>query len=79
MSNNQISMDSSRKNAGGDIRAQGPIKSANADLIDKEFWRFTLPDANGNAFNLSSLKRIHWFEVSAEDVLSVWPPEGSGP
>jgi hypothetical protein len=31
----------------GDIRAQGPIKSANADLIEKEFWRFALPDANG--------------------------------
>jgi hypothetical protein len=31
--------------------------------------------ANGYALNLSSLKQLHWFEVSAEDVLSIWPPE----
>jgi hypothetical protein len=57
----------------GEIGAQGPIKSANADLIDKGFWNFARIDADGNVF-----KQLHWFEVSAEDVLSVWPPEGEG-
>jgi hypothetical protein len=32
-----------------------------------------LPSVAGKALNLSTLKRLDWFEVAAADVLTIWP------
>jgi hypothetical protein len=59
----------------GSIVAQGPLKSANAVVIEREFWRYALPDPEGQASNLSTFASLPWFELSAHDVLGQWPPE----
>jgi len=62
----------------GAVKARGPIDGANASVLESEFWRFAAIDPGGNAFNLSSLKKLRWFEVNADDILRVWaiaPPK----
>lgn len=59
----------------GSVRARGPLRSASAEAIDNEYWRFALPDTDGSAVNLSTFQKLPWFEVAAEDVLQVWPIE----
>jgi hypothetical protein len=56
------------------VRSRGPIAGANASEIASEFWRFAAIDPEGFAIDLSSMKKLSWFEVNAEDVLRIWPP-----
>ena len=57
----------------GTVKARGPINGANASVLESEFWRFAAIEPGGSAFNLSSLKKLSWFELNADDVLRVWP------
>jgi hypothetical protein len=41
---------------------------------DWSFFRFAIPEPNGGAFNVKSLKRVERFEVNAEELLIALPP-----
>lgn len=56
-----------------EVRSWGPTRSRTAEPIDPEFWRYACPDEDGRAFNFTTLASVDWFEVSAEDVLAIWP------
>ena len=57
----------------GKVRTRGPIIGAGADPIYQEFWRFTTPTINGNAFVLQGCTHLDWYEVNARDLIAIWP------
>jgi hypothetical protein len=57
------------------VKARGPGVSSQIASIASEFWRYSLPEHDGTAFNLSTLVTLPWFEVCAADVLAIWPHE----
>jgi hypothetical protein len=62
-----------RRLVDGSIRARGPITDEEASEIYSEFWRFAIPKIDGSAFNVHFEFDLRWFEVSAKDVLKIWP------
>jgi hypothetical protein len=59
-----------------EIDALGRMKTRGSTIraIDSEFWRFACPNPDGTAFNLSTLEKLSWFELCAEQVLRAFPP-----
>jgi hypothetical protein len=57
----------------GTIGARGPISGPDDTEIDRSFWRFVELFPDGTAFNMSSMKKLPWVEINAEDVIRKWP------
>jgi len=76
---NEACAELQRRMLDGSVRARGPLKGVTAELIDAEFWRFALPSTDGAAVNLSLLRKLYWFEVSADDVEREWPNATGAP
>ena len=45
------------------------LVGASPKPVPIEFWRYAFPERDGSAFNVSSLTRLSWFEVSARELL----------
>jgi hypothetical protein len=63
----------------GRIRGHGLIVGVGEIELDRSFWRFAAINPDGSAVNLSSMKKLAWFEINVEDVLRIWPAAAPEP
>jgi len=52
----------------GVVSARGPLEGLQVTEVGKEFWTYASPDVGGQALNLSTLRRLPWFEILAPEL-----------